>query len=68
MHIASAISEDSKAWQEARYLARQAGAAPEGFATQEIGSLVTRVMDELARSQKRAARICGEMSRVSVFM
>jgi hypothetical protein len=66
--LVDALSADSRAWKEARYFARQAGAVPESFATQENAARVRRLVDSLARSKTYTANICSELSRVSVFM
>lgn len=66
--LVDALESDYKAWTEARFLARQAGAMPEGFATQENEARTRHIVDSLARSKTRVANICGELSRVSVFM
>lgn len=69
--LAKAVEElesDFNDYKEARYFAQQAGAVPEGFASQENDALVRRVTDSLGMSRVRASNIAKEMSRISVFM
>lgn len=68
--LAKAVDElegDFSAWREARYYAQQAGAAPEGFATQENEARVSRIVESLGFSKIRTANISKELSRISVF-
>ncbi|WP_303786796.1 hypothetical protein [Azovibrio restrictus] len=68
--LAKAVDElesDFADWREARYFAQQAGAAPEGFATQENDRRVSRLSESLGMSKIRASNIAKEMSRISVF-
>ena len=69
--LAKAVDElesDLTDWKEAWYYATQAGAAPEGFSTQENDRRVSQLVESLGMSKIRAANISKEMSRVSVFM
>ncbi|AMW35194.1 hypothetical protein HEQ62_01535 [Haematospirillum jordaniae] len=62
------LEADFADWKASRYYTTQAGAVPEGFASQENDALVRRVTDSLGMSRVRASNIAKEMSRVSVFM
>lgn len=67
--LAKAVDElesDLTDWKEARYYATQAGAAPEGFSTQENDRRVSQLVESLGMSKIRAANIAKEMSRISV--
>lgn len=67
--LAKAVDElesDLNNWKEARYYATQAGAAPEGFSTQENHRLVGQLVESLGMSKIRAANIAKEMSRISI--
>lgn len=62
------LESDFNDWKEARYFSQQAGATPEGFATQENDARVSRIVESLGMSKARIANTAKEMSRVSVFM
>lgn len=67
--LAKAVDElesDLTDWKEARYYATQAGAAPEGFSTQENDRRVSQLVESLGMSKIRAANIAKEMSRISI--
>ena len=67
--LAKAVDElesDLTDWKEARYYATQAGAAPEGFSTQENDRRVSQLVESLGMSKIRTANIAKEMSRISV--
>ena len=67
--LAKAVDElesDLTDWKEARYYATQAGAAPEGFSTQENDRRVGQLVESLGMSKIRAANIAKEMSRISI--
>ena len=69
MALAKAVDElesDLTDWKEARYYATQAGAAPEGFSTQENDRRVSQLVESLGMSKIRAANIAKEMSRISI--
>lgn len=60
------LESDFNDWKEARYYATQAGAAPEGFSTQENDRRVSQLVESLGMSKIRAANIAKEMSRISI--
>ena len=62
------LETDFHDYKEARYFSQQAGATPEGFATQENDARVSRIVESLGMSKVRIANAAKEMSRVSVFM
>ena len=62
------LESDLTDWKEARYYATQAGAAPEGFSTQENERQVRQLIESLGMSKIRTTNIAKEMSRISVFM
>lgn len=65
--VVDELEADLSDWREARFHAQQAGAIPEGFSSQENESRVGRVIDLIGLSKVRAAGICKEFSRISVF-
>jgi hypothetical protein len=66
--LVRALETDLHDYKEARYFAQQAGATPEGFATQENDARVSRIVESLGVSKNRVSGVAKEMSRVSVFM
>lgn len=65
--VVDELEADLSDWREARFHAQQAGAIPEGFSSQENESRVGQVIDLIGLSKVRAAGICKEFSRISVF-
>ena len=63
-----ALEADVTDWKESRYYAKAAGAAPEGFATQENDARVSRVVESLGLSRIRTGNLAKDLSRVSVTM
>ena len=63
-----ALEADVSNWKDARYYAKAAGAAPEGFATQENDARVSRVVESLGLSRIRTGNLAKDLSRVSVTM
>lgn len=61
------LESDFADWKEARYYATQAGAAPEGFSTQENDRRVGQLVESLGMSKIHAANITKEMSRISIL-
>ena len=62
------LCEDFQSWSEARFYAKQLGAEPESFASQENSRLSHELVEALAKTRNRIANRTGEFSRVSVFM
>lgn len=60
------LESDFNDWKEARYYATQAGAAPEGFSTQENDRRVSQLVESLGMSRIRCANLAKEMSRISI--
>jgi hypothetical protein len=60
------LESDLNDWKEARYYTIQAGAAPDGFSTQENDRRVGELVESLGMSKIRAANIAKEMSRISI--
>lgn len=65
--VVDELEADLSDWREARFSAQQAGAIPEGFSNQNNEARVSRVIDLIGVSKARAAGICKELSRISVF-
>jgi hypothetical protein len=65
--LVRSLEADLHDYKEARYFAQQAGATPEGFATQENDARVSRIVESLGMSKIRTANISKELSRISVF-
>lgn len=63
-----ALTADYEKWREAHFLAKQAGAIPEGFSSLDNDNQVKRIVETLGNSKNRIAGISREFSRVSVFM
>ncbi len=63
-----ALTADYDKWREAQFLAKQAGATPEGFSSLDNTEQVHRVVESLGNSKARIAGLSREFSRISVFM
>ena len=63
----SALGTDYEQWREARVLAQQAGATPEGFSSLENTEQVHRIVESLGKSKAHVAGLAREFSRISVF-
>jgi hypothetical protein len=62
-----ALATEHNDWREAQFLAKKAGATPEGFASLEYTNQVHRVVESLGKSKARIAGIANQFSRLSVF-
>ncbi|MEW5943506.1 MAG: hypothetical protein AB1710_06610 [Pseudomonadota bacterium] len=62
-----ALAVDHDKWRESQFLAKQAGATPEGFSSLDNTDQVHRVVESLGNSKARIAGLAREFSRISVF-
>lgn len=62
-----ALTTEYDKWREAQYLAKQAGATPEGFSSLDNVNQTHRVVESLGNSKNRIAGLSREFSRVSIM-
>lgn len=64
--VTESLRSERERWREARFLAKQAGAKPEGFSTQESNARVQRIVDSLSRSKNHIAGSAAIMGRLGL--
>lgn len=62
-----ALTAEYDKWREAYFLAKQAGATPEGFSSLDNVSQTHRVVESLGNSKNRIAGLSREFSRISIM-